>query len=170
MGDTDSTAPAVSGFFDEDVVASRRSERLLGYTTIFESYFCKRHNKYKLPLVLSGRQEIFVGVSKIQGFSASGKAAAHAQSSSAVDATSRAASSFGWSCSLSLSRSTFSLSQTPMLSPHRRAPQDTGDEKQRIFHVPLQYDILVREGAKYFRHSMHLLCDAAEEICKMDQF
>lgn len=26
-----------------------------------------------------------------------------------------------------------------------------------------QYDILVREGAKYFRHSMQLLCDVCEE-------
>lgn len=44
----------------QDVVASQRSECLLGYTTIFESYFRKRHNKYKLPLVLSGRHEIFL--------------------------------------------------------------------------------------------------------------
>jgi hypothetical protein len=41
---------------------------LLLYTEIFESYFCKRHNKYKLPLVLPGFHKKNIFFAKIQGF------------------------------------------------------------------------------------------------------
>lgn len=81
-----------------------------------------------------------------------------------------------WSFSLTLSLE-FSLSRRLQHLPHvlhSRSDATMGNLFAKFSlsaaDVLLQYDILVREGAKYFRHSMHLLCDAAEENVKWTSF
>lgn len=98
--------------------------------------FRKPHNKYKLPLDLAGEQD-----------------ARPPRKSNSFQGYSR--SSGKWQ----RMRARRGFHRIP-LHPAPASLCGTSRQYLREINVLRQYDGLVTEGAKYFRHSMQLLCDA----------